>query len=148
MSIDDIYADTPESEPKYYRPPNPKAAANKALRDSDDFRKARKLYLQYAKTVHNRDGVKGEKCWLCGNPIDYRLKYPHPLSWSLEHAITIKENPALALNPSNFRSAHLDCNRRRGSDEPGIDLGVPSEIWAMVFPTMVSVTTAFLTMVS
>jgi 5-methylcytosine-specific restriction endonuclease McrA len=129
MNIHDIYADTPESEPRYRSPPKGKTAAIRALRDSDDFRKLREEYLHRAKNVHNRDGTKGEKCWLCGNPIDYKLKYPHPQSWSLDHAIPIKDNPALTLNPSNFRSAHITCNRRRGSDEPAIDLGIPSQIW-------------------
>jgi 5-methylcytosine-specific restriction endonuclease McrA len=125
----DIYDDTPETEPKYHSPPNPRTAALRQLRDSDEFRRVREQYLRHAKNVHNRDGTKGEKCWLCGQPIDYSLKYPHPQSWSLDHAIPVKDNPALTLNSSNFRSSHITCNRRRGSDDPDIDLGVPSEIW-------------------
>jgi hypothetical protein len=66
---------------------------------------------------------------LCGQPIDYRLKFPHPRSWSLDHAIPIKDNPALMLNAGNFRSAHYDCNARLGTDEPPIEMGSPSECW-------------------
>jgi hypothetical protein len=66
---------------------------------------------------------------LCGGAIDYRLKFPHPTSWSLDHVAPVTEKPALALNPGNFRSAHLDCNNHRQTGAPAIELGVPSEIW-------------------
>jgi hypothetical protein len=77
----------------------------------------------------NPDGTTGEHCWLCGQPIDYRLKFPHPRSWSLDHIVPVKDSPTLMLNSSNFRSAHLDCNNHRQSDEPAIEMGTPSEIW-------------------
>jgi 5-methylcytosine-specific restriction endonuclease McrA len=125
----DQYADTPESEPKIYSRPNPRTAAVRALRDSDEFRKLRAEYRFRAQHHRNPDGTIGEPCWLCFEPILYNLKYPDYRSWSCDHAIPIKDNPALTLNPSNLRSAHLDCNRRRGSDAPQIDLGTPSEIW-------------------
>ena len=90
---------------------------------------ARERYLAKASKHHNADGSKGEHCWLCGEPVDYRLRYPHPRSWTLDHAVPVKQDPSLMLNPSNFRSAHLECNYYRGSDEPPLDLGEPSEIW-------------------
>ena len=68
-------------------------------------------------------------CWLCNDDIDYKLDYPHPLSWSLDHAITVKERPDLLSDPLNFRSSHHDCNQRRGTDDPVLDLGTPSETW-------------------
>lgn len=55
--------------------------------------------------------------------------YPHPYSWSLDHAITVKENPNLVMDPLNFRASHLDCNVGRGTDDPKLDLGTPSETW-------------------
>lgn len=55
--------------------------------------------------------------------------YPHPYSFSLDHAITVKERPELALDPLNFRASHLDCNIARGTDDPKIDIGTPSELW-------------------
>ena len=70
-----------------------------------------------------------EPCWLCNGNIDYQLKHPHPYAWSLDHAVTVKENPDLMLDPLNFRAAHSDCNIGRGTDDPPIDLGVPSEVW-------------------
>jgi 5-methylcytosine-specific restriction endonuclease McrA len=99
------------------------------MRSSLEYQNVRKQYRSQAKAHHNKDGTKGEKCWLCGEPIDYRLKFPHPRSWSLDHMIPISENPALMLNASNFRSAHLDCNNHRQTGAPPIELGTPSEIW-------------------
>jgi 5-methylcytosine-specific restriction endonuclease McrA len=128
MPYDD-YSDTPESAPKIQSPIRARAAAVREFRKGAEYQNARDRYRDRAKAHHNQDGSKGAHCWLCGEAINYRLKFPHPRSWSLDHAIPIKENPALALNPANFKSAHLDCNECRGSGEPRIDLGVPSEIW-------------------
>ena len=127
--MNNIYDDTPESEPriKSQLPSNGKAV--RKLRSSKEYQNVREQYLFRAQHHRNPDGTTGECCWLCGQPIDYRLKFPHPRSWSLDHIIPVKENPALMLNSSNFRSAHLDCNNHRQSDAPAIDLGTPSEIW-------------------
>jgi hypothetical protein len=57
------------------------------------------------------------------------LKFPHPRSWSLDHVIPVKDNPALMLNQSNWRSSHLDCNNHRQTGEPPIEMGEPSEAW-------------------
>lgn len=73
--------------------------------------------------------VMGKKCWLCNKPIDYRLPYPHPDCWSLDHKIPVADRPDLFLDENNWEAAHLDCNKRRGTDEPHLDLGVPSRIW-------------------
>jgi 5-methylcytosine-specific restriction endonuclease McrA len=106
-----------------------KGANVRAMRSSLEYQRAREEFLYRARHHRNHDGTNGEHCWLCGQPIDYRLKFPHPRSWSLDHAIPVKDNPTLMLNASNFRSAHLDCNNHRQSAEPPIDLGTPSEIW-------------------
>jgi 5-methylcytosine-specific restriction endonuclease McrA len=99
------------------------------MRSSTDYKKAREAHLYRAKHHRNPDGTTGEPCWLCGEPIDYRLKFPHPRSWSLDHAIPISNNPALMLNPANFRSSHNDCNNHRQSGEPPFQRGIPSEDW-------------------
>jgi 5-methylcytosine-specific restriction endonuclease McrA len=99
------------------------------LRTSTEYQKAREEYRYRAQHHRNRDGTTGEKCWLCSQPIDYLLKFPHPRSWSLDHVVPVKDNPALMLNAAGWRSAHFDCNSRRGSDAAPIDLGEPSEAW-------------------
>ena len=124
-----IYDDTPETAPRIQTPLGVKTAAIRAVRESHQYKGARDQYRFRAAAHHNPDGSKGEHCWLCGEPIDYRLRSPHPRSWSLDHAIPVKEQPALMLNPRNFRSAHRECNDHRGTDAPRIELGEPSEIW-------------------
>jgi 5-methylcytosine-specific restriction endonuclease McrA len=126
------YDDTPETEirvkgalPKKGPTRN---AMLRALRKTHAYTKAREQYLAQAFAHRNPDGSTGAYCWLCGEAIDYRLRSPHPRSWTLDHAVTVNENPALMLNSSNFRSAHRNCNERRGGGSP-IDLGEPSEIW-------------------
>jgi 5-methylcytosine-specific restriction endonuclease McrA len=124
-----IFDDTPETAPKIRSTLPSKDAAARSLRSSTAYKKAREQFLFQAKHHRNRDGTTGEPCWLCSEPIDYRLRFPHPRSWSLDHVIPLKKNPAWALNSAGFRSAHFDCNNRRGTDEPSIDLGSQSEIW-------------------
>lgn len=124
-----IYDDTPETAPKHTSSIGHNAATVRAYRKSRDYTQARNKFRERAKNQHNKDGSIGAPCWLDGEPIDYQLKFPHPRSWSLDHAVPIKENMALMLNAANFRSAHLDCNNHRGTDQPRIELGEPSEIW-------------------
>lgn len=52
-------------------------------------------------------------CQLCGKRVNKRLKYPHPLSQSLDHVVPI----ALGGEHSraNAQLAHLVCNIRKGS---------------------------------
>jgi hypothetical protein len=129
MNIYDVYNDCPEGEPRVRSTLPSKGAAVRAMRSSLEYQKPRKEFRYRAQHHRNPDGTTGEPCWLCGQPIDYRLKFPHPRSWSLDHVIPVKENPALMLNQSNWRSSHLDCNNHRQTDEPPIELGQPSEIW-------------------
>jgi hypothetical protein len=129
MNIYDDYSDTPETAPKIQSALPSKKAAVRKLRSSLEYQNVREQYRSRAKAHHNSDGTKGEPCWLCGEAIDYRLKFPHPRSWSLDHAIPVKDNPALLLNSSVFRSSHLDCNVHRSTGEPPIELGEPSEVW-------------------
>jgi 5-methylcytosine-specific restriction endonuclease McrA len=124
-----IYDDTPETTPKVSTPITARAAAIRTIRSSAEYRRRRNQYRKQTANHHNPDGSKGQPCWLCNGPIDYRLKHPHPRSWTLDHAIPITDNPNHLLDPNNFRPAHLDCNNQRGAGQPRIELGQPSEIW-------------------
>lgn len=55
-----------------------------------------------------------EVCALCGMPVDKRLKFPHPMSATIDHIIPIAKggHPA-ALD--NMQLAHLICNQLKGS---------------------------------
>ncbi len=51
-------------------------------------------------------------CGICGGPVDFRLKYPHPLSPCIDHIIPI----AKGGHPSdieNLQLAHWTCNRQK-----------------------------------
>jgi hypothetical protein len=128
-NIFDEYADTPETAPKIKSQLPSNGAAVRKLRTSREYQRPREEFRYRAQHHRNKDGTTGEHCWLCGEAIDYRLKFPHPRSWSLDHAVPVSDNPALMLNASNFRSAHLDCNNHRQTGAPPIELGEPSEIW-------------------
>lgn len=51
-------------------------------------------------------------CGICGRPVDYSLKYPHPLSACIDHIIPL----AKGGHPSdinNMQLAHWCCNRQK-----------------------------------
>jgi hypothetical protein len=126
-----IYDDTPETAPPYpkpVRPRKPKALADQ-IRSGRPYKEARARFLLQAQNHRNPDGTRGEPCWICGEPIDYRLKYPHPKSFSIDHMLSARDRPDLIMVQQNWRSAHMGCNAYRGTGEPPIDLGVPSEAW-------------------
>jgi hypothetical protein len=129
MSELDLFNDTPETAP-----PLPTTAGAilsqeiRAIRSSHEYQMLRKQF-RFLEEHRWVNGKKGAPCWLCGGDIDYRLSHPHPYCWELDHAITAKEAPQLILEPSNFRSSHRDCNIQRGTDDPKLDIGTPSEIW-------------------
>lgn len=125
----DVYDDTPEGAP-----PVPlgksqiKSAELRKIRTSHKYQTMRAQFRFEQENLWIGD-KKGAPCWLCGGDIDYRLEYPHPYSWSLDHAVTVKEDPSKILDTNNFRSSHHDCNQERGTDDPKLDIGEPSEIW-------------------
>lgn len=51
-------------------------------------------------------------CGICGQPVDFGLKFPHPLSASIDHIIPVSKGG----HPSdigNMQLAHLFCNRQK-----------------------------------
>ena len=51
-------------------------------------------------------------CGICGKPVDFSLKYPHPLSPCIDHIIPV----AKGGHPSdidNLQLAHWTCNRQK-----------------------------------
>ena len=64
-------------------------------------------------------------CGICGKPVDFSLKYPHPLSACIDHIIPVSKGG----HPSdidNLQLAHWCCNRaksdklRQSKAEPGL----------------------------
>lgn len=127
---DFVYHDTAETAPVIAKSRRSVDAAKvRELRESPIFKRLKENFRNEGARQRNPDGGTGAPCWLCGGDVDYRLKHPHPFSWSLDHAKTVKERPDLIMDPMNFRHSHLDCNFGRGTDDPKIDIGQPSEIW-------------------
>lgn len=53
-----------------------------------------------------------DTCGICGKPVDFGLKYPHPLSACVDHIIPV----AKGGHPSdmdNLQLAHWTCNRQK-----------------------------------
>lgn len=56
-------------------------------------------------------------CGICGKPVDFSLKYPHPLAPCIDHIIPV----AKGGHPSdidNLQLAHWTCNRQKSDHLP------------------------------
>lgn len=61
-------------------------------------------------------------CHICGYDIDLSISGREPLGWTLDHLKPVASNPELALDPSNLRPAHNDCNVKRwNSGDPVVN---------------------------
>lgn len=49
-------------------------------------------------------------CGICGKPVDFRLKFPHPLSACIDHIIPVSKG-GHPSDISNLQLAHMTCNR-------------------------------------
>ena len=56
-----------------------------------------------------------QPCWLCGEPIDPALRWPHPYSFSGDHVIPTHHGGQDTYE--NARSSHLRCNCARHADD-------------------------------
>lgn len=57
-------------------------------------------------------------CWLCRQPIDYGLRYPHPRSFSADHYLPRAHAAADSDETTGLMPAHLECNQSRGDRAP------------------------------
>jgi len=53
-----------------------------------------------------------EVCAICGQPVDKSLKYPHPLSATIDHIIPVDKG-GHPSNIDNLQLAHFSCNRAK-----------------------------------
>jgi 5-methylcytosine-specific restriction endonuclease McrA len=63
-----------------------------------------------AAEIYDRDGWQ---CGICLKPVDPAVKYPNPMSVSLDHVTPLSLGGPHAAE--NVRCAHLICNVRRGN---------------------------------
>jgi 5-methylcytosine-specific restriction endonuclease McrA len=77
----------------------------------------------WGNSAHIRDRARAKlrreagPCWICGQPIDYTLKSPDPMSFELDHKKSKFVYPELAFEPSNWAPAHRTCNRAKSDRE-------------------------------
>ena len=57
-------------------------------------------------------------CAICGKPVDKSLKYPHPMSPSVDHIIPCSRGGSDDLD--NLQLAHRKCNRDKSDKLPEI----------------------------
>lgn len=76
-------------------------------------------------------------CGICGLPVDFTKKYPHPLSPCIDHIIPISRGG----HPSdidNLQLAHWICNRQKsdkinqekGKDKENVNVGNEALPWS------------------
>ncbi len=70
----------------------------------------RSAYEKNRKRVLNENEV----CALCGLPIDKRLKFPDPMSATVDHIIPVAKG-GHPSDPANLQIAHLICNQVKGA---------------------------------
>ncbi|WP_458457525.1 HNH endonuclease [Pseudobutyrivibrio sp.] len=68
---------------------------------------------QYEKNRRALLATRGE-CALCGMPIDYDLKFPNPMSATVDHIIPVSKGGHPSAM-SNLQLAHLICNQVKSS---------------------------------
>ncbi len=60
-------------------------------------------------------------CAICGREVDFQLKYPHPLSPSIDHIIPVSRG-GHPSDIANLQLAHWTCNRQK-SDKLLMEVG-------------------------
>ena len=53
-------------------------------------------------------------CGICGKPVDFSFKYPHPLSPTVDHIIPVSKG-GHPSDPGNLQLAHRCCNREKSN---------------------------------
>lgn len=56
-------------------------------------------------------------CGICGKPVDKTLKYPHPLSPTIDHIIPVIRG-GHPSDMDNLQLAHFACNRAKSDSLP------------------------------
>jgi 5-methylcytosine-specific restriction endonuclease McrA len=52
-------------------------------------------------------------CGICGAPVDFKFKFPHPLSPCIDHIIPVSKGGLTTLD--NCQLAHQKCNLLKGN---------------------------------
>lgn len=97
-------------------------ACMKRKRQTEKFRERERQYKKYRSIVVGAgDSILPEQiferdgwvCQLCGKPVDRRLKFPHPMSASLDHITPISKGGEHVR--VNVQCSHFSCNSRKNN---------------------------------
>ena len=67
-------------------------------------------------------------CGICGKPVDFAFKFPHPLSPTIDHIIPVAKG-GHPSDLSNLQLAHFTCNRQKSYKiKPGQDFSTGTEL--------------------
>lgn len=58
-------------------------------------------------------------CGICGKPVDFSYKYPHPLSPTVDHIIPVSKG-GHPSDMANLQLAHRTCNRQKADRLVGL----------------------------
>lgn len=91
----------------------------KVNRSTWNWRKIKATYRDTCETTN-------APCWLCGQPIDYSIRFTedeegyayHPDAFEPDHYYPVSTHPNLREDPANLRPSHASCNRSRGDTDP------------------------------
>ena len=85
-----------------------KKGTSKARNRPDKDGKHRAIFDKNKKKIFATETI----CAICGKPVDFKLKFPHPNSATIDHIIPVSKGG----HPSdidNLQLAHLQCNRAK-----------------------------------
>ena len=68
-------------------------------------------------------------CGICGKPVDFSFKYPHPLSPCIDHIIPVAKG-GHPSDMANLQLAHWTCNRQKADklQKEGRDRIIPGKL--------------------
>lgn len=99
------------AQARYFRKNPDRFTYGPRQRAAYDLRRARKRTTAeteriVAAEIFDRDAWT---CGICTEPVDPALRYPHPMSVSLDHVVPLAKGGAHTM--ANVQCSHLHCNR-------------------------------------
>ena len=79
---------------------------------ADHQKNKRREYDKQRKRLLRAGKANGANCAICGLPIDFELKHPHPMSVSVDHIIPLSKGGSVA-DPDNLQLTHFQCNVKK-----------------------------------
>ena len=79
-----------------------------AQRRADQIGEHRTAFDRNKKKIYATQSV----CGICGQPVDFSLRYPNPMSKTVDHIIPINRG-GHPSDLANLQLAHLSCNRQK-----------------------------------